>query len=85
MIKTYEILKEELKNYKNPKTKIQRMVKNKEIFPIVKGLYETNELVDPFYLANLICAPSYIYIIWNCIIILWFNFRDSLYDKKRHI
>ena len=60
MIKTYEILKEELKNYKNPKTKIQRMVKNKEIFPITKGLYETNEHVDPFYLANPIYAPSYI-------------------------
>lgn len=62
MIKTYEILKEELKDYKNPKTKIQRMVKNKEIFPITKGLYETNEHVDPFYLANSIYAPSYIYI-----------------------
>ena len=39
------------------------MVKNKEIFPIAKGLYETNEHVDPFYLANSIYAPSYIYII----------------------
>ena len=37
------------------------MVKNKEIFPIAKGLYETNEHVDPFYLANSIYAPSYIY------------------------
>ena len=36
------------------------MVKNKEIFPITKGLYETNEHVDPFYLANPIYAPSYI-------------------------
>lgn len=36
MIKTYEMLKEELPSYKNPKTKIQRMVKNKQIFPITK-------------------------------------------------
>lgn len=60
MIKTYEMLKEELPNYKNPKTKIQRMVKNKQIFPITKGLYETNEHVNPFYLANPIYSPSYI-------------------------
>ena len=47
-------------NYKNPKTKIQRMVKNKEIFPITKGLYETIEHINPFYLADPIYSPSYI-------------------------
>lgn len=31
------------------------MVKNKQIFPITKGLYETNEHVNPFYYS-----PSYI-------------------------
>lgn len=36
------------------------MVKNKQIFPITKGLYETNEHVNPFYLANPIYSPSYI-------------------------
>ena len=60
MLKTYRILIEELKNYKNPKTKIQRMVTNKEIYPIAKGLYETNPNVNPFYLADPIYAPSYI-------------------------
>ncbi len=60
MVKTYQILLQELKNYKNPKTKIQRMVKNKELFYITKGLYETNEKVNPFYLADPIYSPSYI-------------------------
>lgn len=60
MIKTYQILLDELKDYKNPKTKIQRMVKNHEIFPIAKGLYETNRHVDPYYLADPIYSPSYI-------------------------
>ncbi|MBQ9520754.1 MAG: hypothetical protein IJR67_04670 [Acholeplasmatales bacterium] len=60
MIKTYQLLIEELSNYKNPKTKIQRMVKNHEIFPIAKGLYETNKNVNPFYLADPIYSPSYI-------------------------
>jgi len=60
MIKTYQLLLEELKSYKNPKTKIQRMVKNKEIFLIKRGLYETNINVNPFYLSDPIYSPSYI-------------------------
>ena len=60
MIKTYQLLIEELKEYKNPKTKIGRMVKNKELFPIAKGLYETDSHVDPFFLADPLYSPSYI-------------------------
>ncbi len=60
MIKTYQILVEELSNYKNPKTKIVRMVKNKEIYMIKRGLYETNININPFFLADPIYSPSYI-------------------------
>lgn len=60
MIKTYQVLMEELKEYKNPKTKIQRMVSKKEIFYITKGLYETNLNVNPYFLADPIYSPSYI-------------------------
>ena len=60
MIKTYNSLKEELIEYKNVKTKIQRMVLKKELFYLKKGLYETNPKIDPFYLADPICSPSYI-------------------------
>lgn len=60
MIKIYQQLILELRKYKNPKMKIQRMVKNQQIFPIAKGLYETNERVNPFYLSEAIYSPSYI-------------------------
>lgn len=60
MIKTYQVLLDELTGYSNKKTKIQRMVKNKEIYPIAKGLYETDKRVNPFYLADPIYSPSYI-------------------------
>lgn len=60
MIKTYKLLLSELNNYSNPKTKIQRMVKNKELYYITKGLYETDSHVNPFFLADPIYSPSYI-------------------------
>ncbi len=60
MIKTYQILIQELSEYKNKKTKIQRMVKNGELVPITKGLYETDKSVNPYFLANAIYSPSYI-------------------------
>ena len=60
MIKTTQILIDELSNYRNPKTKIARMVKNKELFPIIQGLYETNDKINPFYLSGVIYSPSYI-------------------------
>ena len=60
MIKTTQFLLEELKEYKNPKTKIQRLVSKGELYPIIQGLYETNKNVNPFNLAEVIYSPSYI-------------------------
>ena len=60
MIKTTQFLIDELKDYKNPKTKIQRMVASDELYPIIQGLYETNKFVNPFNLAEAIYSPSYI-------------------------
>ena len=45
MIKTTNMMLESLKEYANPKAKLARMVKNRECFPIVKGLYETERNV----------------------------------------
>ena len=45
MIKTTNMLLEELGNYSNPKTRLSRMVKQKKIFPITRGLYETDRNV----------------------------------------
>ncbi len=60
MIKTTEMMLQELSDYASPKTKLSRMVKNGECFQIVKGLYETNRNVVPHLLAASIYGPSYI-------------------------
>ena len=60
MIKTINMLLDELQKYSSPYDKISRMVKNKEIYPIVKGIYETNQKVSPYLLAGSIYGPSYI-------------------------
>ena len=60
MIKTTDMLLEELKDYANPKSKLSRMVRNGEVFPIVKGLYETDRNTPAHLLAGSIYGPSYI-------------------------
>ena len=60
MIKTAAMLLDELGDYANPHTKISRMVEKGELFPIVKGLYETDRHVPPHLLAGSIYGPSYI-------------------------
>ena len=88
MIKTTQILKEELKEYKNYKTKIQRLVKNNEVFPIIQGLYETDKNVNPFYLADPICSPSYISFetalsYYDLIPERVYAIKNATYDKKK--
>lgn len=60
MIKTTTALAEELKNYKAPNDKIRNMVKNKELFPIIRGLYETDGNTSGYLLASSIYNPSYL-------------------------
>lgn len=60
MIKTTDMLLEELSSYANPKAKLSRMVKNGQCFPIVKGLYETDRNTSAHLLAGSIYGPSYI-------------------------
>lgn len=88
MIKTTQVLKEELKEYKNPKTKIQRLVSNNELFPIIQGLYETDRNVNPFYLADPICSPSYISFetalsFYDLIPERVYAIKNASYDKKK--
>ena len=54
------MLTDELHIYSNPACKIGRMVKNNEIFPVVKGLYETDRTTSGYLLAGSICGPSYL-------------------------
>lgn len=60
MIKTTDMLLEELREYASPRSKLSRMAKNREIFPIVKGLYETKKGTPGIYLAGSIYGPSYV-------------------------
>ena len=60
MIKTTDMLLEELGTYANPKAKLSRMVKHGEYFQITKGLYETDKNVSGHLLAGSIYGPSYI-------------------------
>lgn len=60
MIKTYRILLNELNNYEAPDNKLERMVKEGEITPIVRGLYETEKTTSGYLLAGSIYGPSYL-------------------------
>ena len=60
MIKSTAILLEELKNYQNPMVKISLMVKKRELFPITRGLYETDPSIPGYYVASVIYGPSYL-------------------------
>lgn len=60
MVKNISVLKDELINYKQPINKINRLVDEGKLFPLVKGIYEDNGHAEPFALATSICAPSYI-------------------------
>lgn len=60
MIKTTAMLKDDLKEYVNPTAKIRRLVDNRELFPIVRGLYETDRNIPGYYLAPIIYGPSYL-------------------------
>lgn len=60
MIKTTAMLLEELHSYANPKTKLSRLVKQGKIYPIARGLYETDRSVSGHLLAGSIYGPSYI-------------------------
>lgn len=60
MIKTTKMLLSEYENYSNANNKIGRLVKEKKLFPIVRGLYETNINAPAQCLAECIYGPSYL-------------------------
>lgn len=70
MIKTTDILRYEFCQFSNPDAKIKRCINNNELYPIVRGLYETNSSTPGYYLAQIICHPSY----------LSFEYALSFYD-----
>lgn len=60
MIITNDIAKNMYNDYSNKNTKLSRDVKNKKLFKIINGLYETNKNTPGYLLAGSIYRPSYI-------------------------
>lgn len=60
MIVTPLFLKEKYKNYSDINGKIKRDVENHILFPIVRGIYETNGNTSGYLLASYIYGPSYL-------------------------
>ncbi len=60
MIKTYLMILDELKNYANPKMKLNRLIKEGKYTKIRKGLYETDKNVAGYLLASSLYGPSYL-------------------------
>lgn len=60
MIKTHSMIMEELSEYRNPKTKLGRLVREGVYTPIIRGIYETNSKTPGYLLAGSIYGPSYL-------------------------
>jgi predicted transcriptional regulator of viral defense system len=88
MIKTTNMLLEELNNYKAPANKLTRMVADGSIFPLRRGLYETNRETPGYLLAGSIYGPSYLSFEfalsrYGLIPEAVYTFTSATFDKKK--
>lgn len=60
MIKTTTMLKSELSKYSSPFDKISRLSKEGKLFPVVRGIYETDRTTSGYLLSEAIYGPSYL-------------------------
>ena len=60
MVLTTRILIDQLSDYRDPSGKIMRMTERGELFPLTRGLYETDKNVPACALACVIYGPSYL-------------------------
>lgn len=60
VIITNNVIKNKFNKYSNKDTKLSREVRNKKLFKIINGLYETNSNTPGYLLAGSIYGPSYI-------------------------
>lgn len=60
MIITAQQLKEKYAHLSDPMGKISRDIKSKKIFPLIKGVYETDANIHGSRLAQFIYGPSYL-------------------------
>ena len=88
MIKTTNMILEELRSYANPKAKLSRMANQGECFRITRGLYETNKNTPGYLLAGSIYGPSYISIeyalaYYNLIPEAVYTITCATFEKKK--
>ncbi len=88
MIKTTAMLHDELRSYRYPANKIARMVERGNLFPIVRGLYETDRDTPGYFLAASIYGPSYLsfeyaLFYWDLIPEAVHTFTSATFDKKK--
>lgn len=89
MIMTTAMLLDELqKDYQYPANKLARMVAQGSIFPIVRGLYETQPATPGHLLAASIYGPSYLSFefalsYWHLIPEAVYVYTSAAFDKKK--
>lgn len=88
MIKTTAMLTNELKEYVNPTAKIRRLVDSGKLFPVVRGLYETDGNIPGYYLAPIIYGPSYLSFefalaYYSLIPEAVYSFTSATFEKKK--
>ena len=58
------MLRNQYKDYVNPLDKIKRDADSGVIFRLTRGIYETDENINPYLLASSILSPSYLSFDW---------------------
>lgn len=48
------------RNYKSPKDKVKRLLADRKLIKLTKGLYETDQSISGYLVANAIYSPSYL-------------------------
>ena len=88
MILTTQMLIEQYQNYANPKAKIKRLVDGGDLYPVTRGIYESDKNVSGYCLAGAIFGPSYLSFdyalsVYGLIPEAVYMFTSATFDKKK--
>ena len=88
MIFTTQMLVEQYRHYTNPKAKIGRLVHEEKLYPLTRGLYETDPNAPGYCLAGAIFGPSYLSFdyalsVYGLIPEAVYAFTSATFDKKK--
>ena len=88
MIVSTSILTDQLRKYGDPAGKILRMKVSGKLFPLTRGLYETDANAPGYCLAGAIFGPSYLSFdyalsVYGLIPEAVYSFTSATFDKKK--